>query len=299
VIKIVKKHIVAVICIIALFLIPFVYLKTNIYNINTNTPKDVNVNSIGIGDTDTIDHADSNIATATTTNVNTAVANTNSINVKAAQRKRVNNRKVIYLTFDDGPTTPITDIILDILKDKKVNATFFVIGNKVKLKASLIKRIYNEGNGIGLHTFTHDYSKIYRSQEAFICEMDRSAEEIYDVLGIRPNIIRFPTGSIGHLNKTLYQKLKEKHYRIYDWNARITDGVHPNKSPYTFYREAVKSGRKWDTIFMLMHCDALNSNTCKALSKIIDYYKDNDFEFKIIDQNTPEYYFRYEKKKSS
>ena len=208
-----------------------------------------------------------------------------------------NNNKVIYLTFDDGPTTPITDKILDILKEKKVKATFFVIGKKVKIKEMLIKRIYKEGNGIGLHSYTHDYSKIYSSHKAFIEEMDKSADEIYDVLGIRPVIIRFPTGSIGHLNKTLYKKLNEKNYRIYDWNARITDGVNPNKSPEAYYKEAIKTGEKWSTVFMLMHCDALNLNTCKALPRIIDYYKDKHYTFKIIDKNTPEYFFRFEKKK--
>jgi peptidoglycan-N-acetylglucosamine deacetylase len=220
-------------------------------------------------------------------------------NSKLANNYLTDNEKVIYLTFDDGPITPITDKILDILKEKNVNATFFVIGQKVKIKEQLIKRIYNEGNGIGLHTYTHDYNKIYSSHKAFIDEMDKTSDEIYNVLGIRPKIIRFPTGSIGHLNKTLYKKLNEKNYKIYDWNARITDGIHPNKSPEAFYNEAVKTGKKWSTIFMLMHCDALNLNTCKALPRIIDYYKDNNYTFKVIDENTPEYFFRFEKKKSN
>ena len=220
-------------------------------------------------------------------------------NSKLTNNNLDDSNKVIYLTFDDGPISPITDKILDILKDKKVKATFFVVGKKVKIKEQLIKRIYREGNGIGLHTYTHEYNKIYSSQKAFIDEMDKSAEQIYDVLGIRPKIIRFPTGSIGHLNKTLYKKLNEKSYKIYDWNARITDGIHPNKSPEAFYKEAVKTGKKWHTVFMLMHCDALNLNTCKALPSIIDYYKENNYTFEVIDENTPEYFFRFEKKKSN
>jgi peptidoglycan-N-acetylglucosamine deacetylase len=218
-------------------------------------------------------------------------------NSKLANNYLDDNGKVIYLTFDDGPISPITDKILDILKEKNVNATFFVIGKKIKIKEQLIRRIYNEGNGIGLHTYTHDYSKIYSSHKAFIDEMDKSSEEIYNILGFRPKIIRFPTGSIGHLNRTLYKKLNEKNYKIYDWNARITDGIHPNKSPEAFYKEAIKTGKKWNTIFMLMHCDAPNINTCKALPRIIDYYKENHYTFQVIDENTPEYFFRFEKKK--
>lgn len=136
-----------------------------------------------------------------------------SVNFKMSTGNKellINNQrdhaKVIYLTFDDGPITPVTDKILDILKEKRVKATFFVIGKKVKIKEQLIKRIYDEGNGIGLHSYTHDYSKIYCSHKAFIEEMDKSSDEIYDVIGIHPKIIRFPTGSKGHLTKTFYKK---------------------------------------------------------------------------------------------
>lgn len=204
--------------------------------------------------------------------------------------------KTIYLTFDDGPSSPITDRILDVLKEKNVNGTFFVIGNKIRARQKLVERIYEEGNAIGLHTFTHDYGKIYRSHDAFLEELEESSDAIFAVLGIRPKIVRFPTGSKGHLNRALYDKLNERGYKIYDWNARITDGVHPGFTPDKFIKEAAKSGLKWNTVFMLMHCDELNSNTCKALPQIIDFFKDNNYTFKIIDENTPEYFFRFEKR---
>lgn len=203
------------------------------------------------------------------------------------------NQNVIYLTFDDGPISPVTDNILDVLKAKGVKATFFVIGKKVKIKEDVMKRIYEEGHGIGLHTFTHEYGKIYSSNKAFIDEMDKTSDAIFEVLGIRPTAIRFPTGSIGHLNKSLYLLLTEKNYRIFDWNARITDGVHPNKSPEVFCKEAIKTSKKWKTVFMLMHCDAPNYNTCKALPQIIDYFKENNYQFKVIDDTTEPYFFRF------
>lgn len=206
-------------------------------------------------------------------------------------------QKSIYLTFDDGPTPKITDEILDILKAKNVKATFFVIGNKAKLHNDIIERIYMEGHGIGLHTYTHNYRKIYGDDKAFIDEMDRTSDEICNITGIRCSAIRFPLGSIGHLNKVLYEKLNEKNYKIFDWNARITDGVHPNKTPEAFYKEAVDSSKKWNSVFMLMHCAEINKNTCKALPKIIDYFKKNDYIFKVIDESTPAYFFDFRKAK--
>lgn len=189
----------------------------------------------------------------------------------------------------------MTDKILDILKEKQVKATFFIIGKKIKIKQDLVRRIDNEGNGIGLHSYTHDYRKIYSSDQAFIDEMNRTSDELYDVIGKTSKCIRFPLGSNKHLTKKLYIKLSEKNYKIYDWNARITDGVNPNQSPDVFYREAISSAKKWSTVFMLMHCDALNINTCKALPRIIDYFKKENYTFKIIDENTPEYYFRFKR----
>lgn len=213
-------------------------------------------------------------------------------NLRQASNISNSNDKVIYLTFDDGPSPKITDKILDILKEKNVKATFFIIGDKIKYKQETVRRIHNEGHAIGLHTYTHNYKKIYSSDKAFITEMDETSDEVYNLLGIRPTAIRFPTGSVKHLNKRLYKELKEKKYKIFDWNARITDGVNPNKAPSEFYEEAVKSSKKWSNVFMLMHCDALNSNTCKALPRIIDYFKNNNYTFKIIDDNTPEYFFK-------
>lgn len=203
--------------------------------------------------------------------------------------------KVIYLTFDDGPTPPITDKILDILKVKNVNATFFIIGKKIRSNQALLKRMVGEGNGIGLHSYTHDYKKIYSSNDAFICEMSKTDEELLHAIDISAKCIRFPLGSKNHLNKYLYIKLSLKDYRIFDWNARLTDGVHPYCSPEVFYKEAIATAKNRTTVFMLMHCDVHNQNTCKALPKIIDYFKKNRYTFKIIDNDTPEYFFKFKR----
>lgn len=79
----------------------------------------------------------------------------NCINYSYAAKLNVaKNEKVIYLTFDDGPS-PITNKILDILKEKDVKATFFLMGNQIKENEPTAKRIYNEGHSIGPHTYTH------------------------------------------------------------------------------------------------------------------------------------------------
>lgn len=201
-----------------------------------------------------------------------------------------NKKKILYLTFDDGPSFKVTNSVLDILKENKVNATFFLIGNQIKDREEVVKRIYNEGNSMGLHSYTHNYKKIYSSEDNFISEMIECRNEIHRVVGISPNIIRFPGGSYKHLNKNFLKRLHDKNFKVYDWNLDSTDGLKPKASQDELYANSVEgSGRKERNI-LLLHCTDANQNTCKALPKIIDYYKSKGYEFRLITEETKELY---------
>ena len=108
--------------------------------------------------------------------------------------------KFVYLTFDDGPTYVVTAKLLDVLKKQNVKATFFVVGKEIEGKETILKRIYNEGHSIGLHTYSHNFKKIYRSTDDFIHEMTKTSDKIEQVIGFAPKIIRFPGGSSKRLN---------------------------------------------------------------------------------------------------
>jgi peptidoglycan/xylan/chitin deacetylase (PgdA/CDA1 family) len=203
-----------------------------------------------------------------------------------------NESKVIYLTFDDGPSYLITNRILDILKEKQVKGTFFVVGNQIKDREKILKRIYVEGHSIGLHTYTHKYKKIYKSEEAFIEEMRKTSDEINSVIGISPTIIRFPSGSKRRLNDDFLEKLHKEKYKVFDWNANLSDGITPNLSCEILYRNAIKL-KNHHLVILLMHCNADNKKTCDTLPRIIEHYKSIGYVFKTITDETPEYYFRY------
>jgi len=200
------------------------------------------------------------------------------------------NKKVIYLTFDDGPSN-ITNNILDTLKENNVKATFFIIGNQIDGLEDVIKRIHDEGHSIGLHTYTHNFKRIYGNKNTFIKEMFQSREKIYEVIGISPNIIRFPGGSQRHLTNAYLDKLHSLNFKIYDWNMETADGLNSKVSPDRLFREATKGSDKLSIIILLLHCDYMHKNTCKALPKIIKYYKNEGYEFKPITEETPELYY--------
>jgi peptidoglycan-N-acetylglucosamine deacetylase len=202
-------------------------------------------------------------------------------------------KKTVYLTFDDGPSYIITPKILDILKENNVKATFFVVGSQINDRKEILKRIYEEGNSIGLHTYSHKYVTVYKSNDIFLNEMKKTADLIYSILGISPKIIRFPGGSKKHLNKVFEMRIKELGYKIYDWNISASDGFNNNIPAENIFNNCIKNKEKFSRVIITMHCAAENIETVKALPRIIQYYKKANYEFKVIDDKTPEYYFKY------
>jgi len=201
-----------------------------------------------------------------------------------------NKKKTIYLTFDDGPSYKVTNNILDILKKNKVKATFFLIGDQIKDKEDVVKRIYNEGNSIGLHSYTHNYKKIYCNEDKFIKEMINCRNEINKVVGISPNIIRFPGGSYKRLNKDFLKRLHDKNFKVYDWNLDSSDGLKPKAPLDELYANAIEGSEEKGTLILLFHCADVHQNTCRVLPKIISYYKSKGYEFKLITEETKEFY---------
>lgn len=215
----------------------------------------------------------------------------------AYQRDAVKEKKIIYLTFDDGPSNDVTNKVLDILKENNVKATFFLIGNQIDDCKDVILRIHSEGHSMGLHTYTHKFKRIYSNKNAFIKEMLKCNDKIIEVTGVSSNIIRFPGGSQKHLTTSFVEKLHSYNFKIYDWNMETVDGLRPKASPDRLYREATKGSEELSNIILLLHCDYTHKNTCRALPRIIKYYKAKGYEFKAITDDTPELYFPITKKR--
>lgn len=197
-------------------------------------------------------------------------------------------KKVVYITFDDGPSGKLTNEILDILKQHNAKATFFVIGNLIKGQEKILCRMVDEGHSIGLHTYSHERSKIYRSSKSFIDEMLLSQQLLEEATGKKTNIIRFPFGCNNNaykLTSSMVTALHDNNFKIYDWTVDSTDGMNPNLDPCKI---AQKAKTKQNTAMVLLHCSYLNKNTAKALPSILKYYEDNHYEFRVIDENTPE-----------
>lgn len=194
----------------------------------------------------------------------------------------------IYLTFDDGPRDGTTDKILDILKEKDVKATFFVTSNG---SDNLIRRAYNEGHSLGIHTSSHRYDLIYASIDNYYNDLNIVENRIFNITGKKTNLIRFPGGSSNTISKkysqgimsTLTKDVISKNYQYYDWNIDSTDAVY-NSSKNDIYNNVINNISKDKYNIILMH-DTKNK-TVEVLPMIIDYAKSNGYNFKTLTSNT-------------
>lgn len=189
--------------------------------------------------------------------------------------------KAIYLTFDDGPSDRVTPRILDILKDENVKATFFIIGKNAELRENIIKRELDEGHVVAVHSYSHDYKKIYASPEALVNDIDKCNSVICEVAG-KPSILyRFPGGSFG-LSASLINAVTEHGMVYIDWNASTRDAELINPAPYDVYKAAVQTPANRDKIVLLAHDSTTKTATADALRDIIRYYKEQGYTFKTF-----------------
>lgn len=141
--------------------------------------------------------------------------------------------KIMYLTFDDGPSEN-TPRVLDILKERGIKATFFLVGESVERHPEIVRRIVAEGHSIGVHCYNHDYENLYQSVESYVEDFEHARKVIYDVTGENTILFRFPGGSIntynGEVCADIIEEMTKKGYLYYDWNASLEDaaaGVEP------------------------------------------------------------------------
>lgn len=203
-------------------------------------------------------------------------------NIYTSEEKRV------FLTFDDGPTTTVTPLILDLLKQENIKATFFVLGNRAKANPDLIKREFEEGHYIANHGYTHKYSQIYQSSQTVLDEYNYTEGCIQEALGnpdYHSRVFRFPGGSVGGYYKNIKaeakQFLRQNNIVSLDWNAlsKDADGAHTKE---TIMQNIVSTVGQKQSVVILMHDAYDKILTYETLPDVIQYLRDNGYTFKNL-----------------
>lgn len=195
-------------------------------------------------------------------------------------------KKQAFLTFDDGPSIQ-TDSILNILSEQKVKATFFVLGVNVNLYPELAKKIYEEGHYLANHGYTHMYKNIYSSPEAVLDEYNRCNEIVREAIKnpeYNSHLFRFPGGLIGgkyaEIKSQAKELLNENNIVNVDWNALNGDAEVQNPTVEFEMERLIDTVQDKNSIVVLMHDSETKQATVDALPQIINYLREQGYEFK-------------------
>lgn len=183
-------------------------------------------------------------------------------------------KKVIALTFDDGPWPNTTAKVLDILKKNRIKSTFFVVGQNVKNYPDLTKQIVADGHIIANHTWHHWYHQMNAQAAAY--EVANTTDIIYQTTGVRTSLFR-PPGGI--MNNGVAAYAKNNKYAVIMWSADSMDYSRPAvpRLMNNIFREAKPGG------IVLMHDGGGDrSNTVKALPEIINRFRKQGYEFVTV-----------------
>lgn len=209
---------------------------------------------------------------------------------KTPEATKVPEKKRVYLTFDDGPGSQ-TEEILDILKENKIKATFFVTGKTGDEAEKIYKKIVKDGHTLGMHSYSHIYDEIYETKETFEKDFKKLYDYLHDVTGCEPQWYRFPGGSTsGHIQlplETFTDVLESKDVRYMDWNVISPDISNPSAKKEQIVSGIAESVSQFDTSVILLYDSADRPATLKALPLIIKKLKNENYELLPLGDDTP------------
>ena len=208
----------------------------------------------------------------------------NQYNVSDVTRKVkvINPAGRIYLTFDDGPSE-YTGSLLDVLKKYNVKATFFVTGYG---DDAMIKREFDEGHAVGLHTNTHMYSYVYSSLDNYVADLNAVRDRVRNITGQSTKLVRFPGGSSNVISarydggnkimSKLVGLMGEWGYTYFDWNVDSDDagGAHTSEQVFANVVDGIKKG---GDLIVLQH--DVKPDSVEAVEGIIQYALENNYVF--------------------
>ena len=197
--------------------------------------------------------------------------------------KNEDGYRTVYLTFDDGPSE-YTYKLLDTLKQYNVKVTFFVTGNG---SDDAIRRAYNEGHTIALHTNTHRYEYLYASVDNYFEDLYAVQARVERITGYKSNLIRFPGGSSNMVSDIsmsyLTEEVQRRGFKYFDWNVSSGDAGSASTADEV-YNNVISTLKEGSSI-VLQH--DVKGFSVDAVGRIIEYGLSNGYTFKPLTETSP------------
>lgn len=219
------------------------------------------------------------------------IASRNTADLTPEQLQKVksiyssSDKKTAYLTFDDGPSTNVTPLILDVLKQENIKATFFVLGTNATWNSDILKRMRSEGHYIANHGYSHKYDQIYKDYDSLMNDFNLCEQAIRNSLG-EPNyktrIFRFPGGSTGgkyaSFKRDAKTQMQQQNITYLDWNA-LTCDAEGNTTKESILENLKNTTQGENNVVILMHDSSTKILTYETLTEVINYLRGQGYEF--------------------
>jgi len=205
--------------------------------------------------------------------------------IAAADKANRALNKVVYLTFDDGPSASVTPLVLDILKENNAKATFFILGRAAQAQPTLLRRIRDEGHAIGNHSYSHVYKKLYSNVQVFMDEIHQTDNLFEELLGMRSKMVRAPGGTAGHFKPVYFDRLHAEGFKIYQWTIDSGDSKSLRVKAETIVATVERELKKFNEAIILFHDSDTKKETARALPEIIAYLRQEGYDIRPL---TPE-----------
>jgi peptidoglycan/xylan/chitin deacetylase (PgdA/CDA1 family) len=205
---------------------------------------------------------------------------------KQAEKKR----KTVYLTFDDGPSA-VTPKVLEILRQKGIKGTFFVLGEQAESRPELINSMWEQGHAIGNHTYNHNYQNLYSKFTEFWSQIKHTEEIVREITGQRPQLVRAPGGTFGHFDRTYFDLLQQAGYAVVDWDVDSGDSRRRGVPAAEILQASVQDTTSSELV-VLLHDGAGHEESAKALPGIIERFKAAGYTFDVLDPHQEPVQFR-------
>lgn len=209
---------------------------------------------------------------------------------QAVLKPAVPSRGTIYLTFDDGPSA-YTPKLLDVLAKYNVKATFFVVNIG---DTATIKREYDEGHTVALHSATHNYSYVYSSLDNYFADLNKVQTKVEQITGVKTYLMRFPGGSSNtvsrrydggtHIMSKLSQEVVKRGFTYFDWNV-LSGDADVAKTSDAVYNNVISTLKTSGSSVVLQH--DTKEFSVDAVERIIRYGLDHNYIFAPLDSKSP------------
>lgn len=194
------------------------------------------------------------------------------------EQKAASPSKVMYLTFDDGPSE-YTNELLDLLAAHHMKATFFMLGPEMERYPEAVKRMIEEGHSVGVHGVSHERKLFYNGVFGPVKEMNEANDTLQAIAGQRTSLARTPYGSTPYLTKKQKEILENQNYLLWDWNIDSRDWSYRNPGrTFSYTLKSIKNTPKEPKVILFHDIKSV----VETMTLFLDWMEDNHYVSKAI-----------------